>query len=160
MIKISLSIATSLSEHSTSSGDPTQIQNAILNLALNARDAMPDGGTLTLATAFARHLPDASPQEAAVVHSPYAYIAVRVTDTGCGIRSTQTKIFEPFFTTKEPGKGTGMGLASVYGTAKNHNGTITVTSQPGRGTTMTIYLPYETGSIHNPAETESDLPQR
>ena len=122
-------------------GDPTQIHNALLNLGLNARDAMPEGGELLFETktiemddSFIRnHFHDVTP-------GPYVRIAV--TDTGIGMTAdTQKRIFEPFFTTKEPGQGTGLGLASVYGTIKNHGGAINVYSEVGHGTTFHLYLP-------------------
>jgi PAS domain S-box-containing protein len=122
-------------------GDPTQLQNAILNLALNARDAMPNGGELAIETkvvdqdeAYCRRQPDE------IV--PGRYLQLTVMDNGAGMdRETLKRVFEPFFTTKEPGKGTGLGLASVYGTVKNHKGAIHLHSEPGRGTTVQVYLP-------------------
>jgi len=122
-------------------GDPTQLQNAVMNLALNARDAMPGGGTITLTVRMARR---------DEVHSIMAkftlpegpYLCTEVADSGVGIDERfRDKIFEPFFTTKEPGKGTGLGLASVYGAARSHGGAILVDSTPGKGTRMSIYLP-------------------
>jgi two-component system, cell cycle sensor histidine kinase and response regulator CckA len=121
--------------------DPSQLQNALLNLGVNARDAMPDGGTLTFATR------DVLLTEADRERTPYeigigAHVEIRVTDTGEGMDSaTQDKIFEPFFTTKEVGKGTGLGLAAVYGFVKNHKGSIEVTSAPGHGTTFALLVP-------------------
>jgi PAS domain S-box-containing protein len=109
-------------------GDPTQLQNLVLNLALNARDAMSQGGELAIATRL-------DP-------GPPAVVVLTVADTGVGMDSAvRQRLFEPFFTTKEQGKGTGLGLASVYGTVKSHDGTIQVDSAPGRGTTFTITLP-------------------
>ncbi|MBN1761090.1 MAG: response regulator [Chitinispirillaceae bacterium] len=146
------------SPHVIANGDPSQIQNAILNLALNARDAMPEGGTLTLATSFFERLPDLTGRQVDQPDQCNGYIAVTVSDTGCGIdESIQKNIFDPFFTTKEPGKGTGMGLASVYGTIKNHNGAITVSSESEHGTEMTVYLPHEPGTVEN-NPTEPSLP--
>ncbi|GAB4405557.1 MAG: hypothetical protein OHK0032_00070 [Thermodesulfovibrionales bacterium] len=120
-------------------GDQSQIEHAVLNLCLNARDAMPAGGLLHIETMN---------KEITEGELPYLwaksgrYAAVRVTDTGRGMDDEVKKhIFEPFFTTKEKGKGTGMGLAMVYGVVKNHDGFITVDSEPGRGSTFTIYLP-------------------
>lgn len=144
------------SAHTLSRGDPSQIQNALLNLALNARDAMPEGGKLTFSTAFTEALPDYKQYDGTEPGSRDGYIAISITDTGCGIdQKFQKKIFDPFFTTKEPGKGTGMGLASVYGTVKNHNGSIAVSSTPGSGTTITLYLPHEKGVF----EKEHRLPE-
>jgi two-component system cell cycle sensor histidine kinase/response regulator CckA len=121
-------------------GDPGQIQQALVNLAVNARDAMPDGGLLTLgatkvriSAAYARRHPPLVPGD---------YVEIAVADTGRGMsRETQRHIFEPFFTTKGVGKGTGLGLAMVYGTVKQSGGFIFVDSQEGRGTTFRLYLP-------------------
>lgn len=123
-------------------GDPSQIQNAILNLCINAKDAMGEGGSLTI-TSENRTLDDDN------VYSLPAgnYITIDITDTGSGIpEEIQSKIFEPFFTTKEVGKGTGLGLAAVYGAVQNHNGTISVQSQIGKGTTFTLLFPVVTTS--------------
>jgi PAS domain S-box-containing protein len=122
-------------------GDPAQIQSAFMNLALNARDAMPGAGHLTFATRrvfldedYCRHQPYRS--------EPGHYLCVSVEDSGTGMdAATLSRIFDPFFTTKELGKGTGLGLASVYGTVKHHNGAIHVYSEVGRGTCFKVYLP-------------------
>ncbi len=123
------------------SGDPTQMQNALLNLAINARDAMPDGGEMIFSTDVIfldEEYCSANPYEIV----PGSYLQVSITDTGTGMdEETQRHIFEPFFTTKETGKGTGMGLAAVYGTVKNHKGAINVYSELEFGTTFKIYLP-------------------
>ncbi|MCK4979130.1 MAG: response regulator, partial [Candidatus Delongbacteria bacterium] len=122
-------------------GDPTQIQNALLNLALNARDAMPKGGTLTFETKIIE-LDESYCNESADKITPGKFIQVSITDTGVGMtEETQKRIFEPFFTTKEAGKGTGMGLSAVYGTIKNHNGSICVCSEIDKGTIIKTYLP-------------------
>ncbi|HEX3646500.1 MAG TPA: PAS domain S-box protein [Vicinamibacterales bacterium] len=121
-------------------GDPGQVEQAVINLALNARDAMPDGGTLVLATgqetvddAYARGHP---PMPTGL------YTVLRVSDSGHGMpRETQTRIFEPFFTTKEVGKGTGLGLSMVYGTLKQIGGFIFVDSEVNRGTTFRLFFP-------------------
>jgi PAS domain S-box-containing protein len=126
---------------STVLGDPTQLQNAVLNLAVNARDAMPNGGNLTFSTA----LVEVGEEE--VRRAPYQiiagqYVRLTVSDTGVGMgEEIRSRLFEPFFTTKAPGKGTGLGLASVYGTVKSHNGYIDVASQPGTGSRFHLYLP-------------------
>jgi CheY-like chemotaxis protein len=115
--------------------DANQIENAVLNLAINARDAMPDGGTLTIATE--RMTVDASGELAAG-----DYVAVSVADTGTGMApDVLARAAEPFFTTKEIGKGTGLGLAQVYGVAHQFGGTVRIESQVGEGTTVRILLP-------------------
>ncbi|GFO60652.1 hypothetical protein GMST_29770 [Geomonas silvestris] len=119
-------------------GDPGLLQNALLNLAVNARDAMPEGGTLTFTTCNVELAGSALPGQLAA--GPY--LEVSVADTGIGMTPEVLEhIYEPFFTTKETGKGTGLGLAAVYGTVKEHNGTIGVTSEPGRGTVFRLSLP-------------------
>ena len=130
---------------STVLGDPTQLQNALLNLALNAQDAMPSGGELSFATSVV----DVSQKAAGLEIEPGKYLLVSVADTGGGMTAeTKKHLFEPFFTTKEPGKGTGLGLASVYGTVKSHQGAVSVYSEEGHGTTFRIYLPLlEAGTV-------------
>jgi PAS domain S-box-containing protein len=123
---------------STVLADPTQLQNAILNLGLNARDAMPKGGEIV----FATHLVHVTASEGDVDLVPGHYIQITVTDTGLGMDAeTKKRLFEPFFTTKEVGQGTGLALASAYGAVRNHGGLIRVVSEPGRGSTFAIYLP-------------------
>ena len=120
--------------------DPTRIQQVFFNLVLNARDAMPDGGELRLSLEGV-HLAEAMPPPLADM-SAGDWVKIVVQDTGVGIsEDALPHIYEPFFTTKEPGKGSGLGLAQVYGIIKQHNGHIDVWSESGQGTTFTIYLP-------------------
>ena len=138
--------------------DPAQLQHAILNLAVNARDAMPDGGELTISTAVVEL--DASFCERHPGTAPGRHLAISVADTGHGMSgAVVARIFEPFFTTKGPGRGTGMGLAMVYGFARSSAGAVSVESQPGRGARFTIHLPLPEVELL-PAAARPDAPLR
>ncbi|MCI0627697.1 MAG: ATP-binding protein [Acidobacteria bacterium] len=129
--------------------DPTQLEQILMNLGLNARDAMPEGGQLIVETR------DTELDEDYCRRYPYAhpgrYVLLTISDTGMGIaKPTMDHIFEPFFTTKEPGKGTGLGLATVYGIVKQHGGLIHVYSEPQLGTVFRVYLPVGSGKVEAP----------
>lgn len=122
-------------------GDPSLLQNALLNLGVNARDAMPEGGVITFTTANV-DLDSSYCESSAFNITPGPYIEIAVSDAGTGIAEENIQhVFEPFFTTKEVGKGTGLGLAAVYGTITDHLGSINIYSEPGIGTVFKIYLP-------------------
>jgi hypothetical protein len=131
--------------------DPGQMEHLILNLAINARDAMPHGGTLEIETRNAEFREETTLASGRLAAGPYAVL--RISDTGCGMTpEVQAHLFEPFFTTKGNGKGTGLGLSNVYGVVKQSGGEIMVSSQAGRGTTFELYLPRFEGGA---AEEES-----
>jgi PAS domain S-box-containing protein len=133
--------------------DPNQLENAILNLAVNARDAMPGGGKLTIETANAR-LDDASVEALAEPLPAGQYVLIAISDTGTGMdKATMEKVFEPFFTTKEAGKGTGLGLSQVHGFVRQSNGHVRIQSELGAGTTIKIYLPRLIGAGDDTVET-------
>lgn len=122
-------------------GDPAQLQNALLNLGLNARDAMPEGGTITIGTADA-HLDAAACLRSGFELAPGAYLSLTFSDTGVGMdEDVLGRAFEPYFTTKGPGAGTGLGLPSVYNAVLDHRGAIRANSRPGRGTELRLLLP-------------------
>jgi signal transduction histidine kinase len=128
--------------------DPNQLENALLNLAINARDAMPDGGTLTFSTedVTLSHA-DAGGHEGA---KEGRYVEISVTDTGIGMDlATQTQAFEPFFTTKPVDHGTGLGLSQAYGFVRQSGGFVRLESEPTRGTTVRLFLPRLGGGKHH-----------
>jgi two-component system cell cycle sensor histidine kinase/response regulator CckA len=128
--------------------DPAQVQQVILNLVLNARDAMPDGGRVTLST---RNCDGPKPARDEPQPLGDAWVALAVSDTGCGMDSeTRSRLFEPFFTTKKPGYGNGLGLATVYRIVTHEGGAIGVESEVGQGTRVVVHLPGVALESHSP----------
>jgi signal transduction histidine kinase len=147
--KIQIEVRLGLADNAVT-GDPSQLHTALLNLALNARDAMPTGGTLTFASALVGR-PAGIPPEA-----PPVWARLSVTDTGVGMsEDIAAKVFEPFFTTKAIGQGTGLGLATVYGIVEGHGGRIALETAPHRGTRFDVYLP--ASEVAAPPLTREDL---
>ncbi|MFH0822521.1 MAG: PAS domain S-box protein, partial [Pseudomonadota bacterium] len=148
MIRIEMDLAESLD---TVSVDPAQLQQVVMNLAVNARDAMPRGGTLSIETGNVRL--DSEYCNSHLDISPGNYVLLGISDSGTGMdEKTRKHIFDPFFTTKETGKGTGLGLSIAFGIVKSHGGNLICYSEPGHGTTFKIYLPAVTAK-HAPADT-------
>ena len=143
--------------------DPNQLENAILNLAVNARDAMPEGGRLTIETANC-HLDEHYIEQTGAEIAAGQFVMVAVSDSGSGMTAeVMNRAFEPFFTTKPAGVGTGLGLSQVYGFAKQSGGHIRIYSEVGEGTTIKLYFPRLTGQHDIPAwsarETEAATPE-
>jgi signal transduction histidine kinase/CheY-like chemotaxis protein len=156
----SIIIATRLRPRLDVAGDPTQLLQVVVNLVLNARDAMPDGGRLHITAE--EHTLDRDQAAQVGVLSPGKYVVIQVADTGVGMDSaTMRRVFEPLFTTKEPDKGTGLGLATVKRIVESAEGQIAVQSEPGRGTTFTIHLPCvrEPAAPRTGRSTETRVPE-
>lgn len=138
-------------------GDPNQLEQVIMNLMVNSKDAMPDGGLISIKTSVLE-VDKSDIQSSLAYIKPGTYALLTISDTGCGIpKAINNKIFDPFFTTKEKGKGTGLGLASVYGIVKDHQGYISVQSELDKGTTFDIYLPISEKSVYKIGKPEEPI---
>jgi two-component system cell cycle sensor histidine kinase/response regulator CckA len=136
--------------------DSSQLELMIMNLVLNARDAMPNGGILSLTTS-----PEVLPEDASFPNTPRKFVVLQISDTGIGMPpEIKRRIFEPFFSTKDTGKGTGMGLAMVYGIVERAEGHISVESEPNQGTTFRVYLPLSTNKVVDAPVVTEALPGR
>jgi PAS domain S-box-containing protein len=147
LVREDIHIATTLgADTGTVWADPGQLEQVLVNLVVNARDAMPDGGSLTIRTTSSQYPPHLTPS-AEMTSAAGRCVLIEVSDTGTGMTpAVKARIFEPFFTTKGPGAGTGLGLSTVYGIVRQSGGDIAVQSAPGAGTTFRVYLPARTGA--------------
>jgi two-component system, cell cycle sensor histidine kinase and response regulator CckA len=157
MLACALGRSVKLTVHASSDLEPvlasaSQVERVLMNLAVNARDAMPQGGSLTIEAANVQ-VTESEQEALGLAPGPYGVLSAR--DTGMGMsEAIQRRIFEPFFTTKEPGRGTGLGLATCYGVARRYGGVITVESSPGKGSTFRLYLPCAAREVQSPSPGE------
>jgi signal transduction histidine kinase/CheY-like chemotaxis protein len=157
-INESIRLEMKLSEHLwVAEADPNQLESALLNLVINARDAMPDGGHLVVRTANRYLGPDFTQADSSL--KPGDYVVLSVTDNGCGMpQSTINRAFDPFFTTKPIGQGTGLGLSMIYGFSKQSRGHVAIQSEVGEGTTVSLFLPRFGGDLPQDLPTDSQHP--